>query len=489
MISLRSVFNVCKTVAKGDVGATAANNKMNEEKMSESGFYNSIREILRTHRRLFVSVIIAVIVFQAFAGVLENDFILFDDAGCIVRNPMVLQGLHWESVRWAFTTFLSGNWIPATWLSHIMEVELFGIRPAGHHFVNLAFHILSTVILFEILCQTTRRIWLAALAAVLFGIHPLRVESVAWEAERKDVLSCFLGLLAILAYVSYAQKKTFWRYTAVGILLLLGLMSKAMLVTWPLILLLLDIWPLRRWKDLTADEPRLPEQPQTVSWMTLMKEKIPLAILAVIFSVMAFIAQRVENAVVPLRVISLPFRLANVFTSYVQYLGKTIYPVHLALYYPYHSIWLISALLCLAGLVVISGIAVRQFRCRAYILTGWFWFLITLLPVIGLVQIGNQALADRYTYLPSMGLSITIAWIVGGISQRKQIWRRIVTTVSFLVLISLLCLTWRQTYYWKDSLTLFNRTLEITENNWVIEQNYAVALEEAGSMDLAEKHP
>jgi tetratricopeptide (TPR) repeat protein len=465
---------------------------VNDEKENfcceQSQGLSPVRSIIRKYRVVFITVSLAMLTFCAFNTILENDFIGFDDSLYVTQNSFVQQGLTTSSIRWAFSTFHTANWYPLTWLSHMLDVQLYGLRPGGHHLTSLLIHICNVLLLFGWLRYTTGSVWRSALAAALFAIHPLRVESVAWAAERKDILSGLFGLLTLWAYVFYVRKPNLLKYVCVFISLALGLMCKAMLVTWPLILLLLDIWPLRRWKGLTAAQPRLPGQPQAVSWITLLREKIPLAVLVGAFCIIAFVAQKVENAVVPLQYLSFPIRLLNMFISYAQYVIKTFYPVRLAVYYPYQTISLWIALLCFAGFILFCGIAVMQIRRRPFCTAGWFWFVMTLLPVIGLVQIGNQALADRYTYLPSIGLSIAVAWMIGEISQRKQMGRRIAIAVSFLILISLLGLSWRQTYYWKDSLTLFSRTLEITENNWVIEQNYAVALKKAGDINLAEKH-
>jgi tetratricopeptide (TPR) repeat protein len=449
---------------------------------------NGIQGIVWKYHEVFIVMGLMLLTFCAFNTILENDFIGFDDPLYITENSFVQQGLTASSIRWAFSTFQTANWHPLTWLSHMLDVEFYGLKPGGHHLTSLLIHLCNVAFLFGWLRYTTGAVWRSTLAAALFAIHPLRVESVAWAAERKDVLSCLLGLLTLWAYVFYIHKPNFLRYASVFVFLMLGLMSKAMLVTWPLLLLLADIWPLKRWKGLSSVQLSQSGQSQAVSWTTLLKEKIPLAALAGIFCVVAFVSQSDKNAVVPLQHISVPLRVANMFISYIQYLGKIVYPADLALYYPYHSIWMISALFCLMIFGVISGIAVRQFCRRPYMLTGWFWFVIGLLPVIGLVQIGGQSFADRYTYIPSIGPSVAIAWFIGEISQRGLVWRRSAITLCILCLALLLCLTWRQTYYWKDSLTLFNRTLEVTDNSWMIEQNYAVALEQEGQLDLALQH-
>jgi hypothetical protein len=403
-----------------------------------------IRRLWNDYQVLFIAVFLAVLVYFALGGVGENGFILFDDTGFITDNPVVSQGLNWESIKWAFTTTLSGNWLPLTWLSHITDVEIFGIHPAGHHLVSLAIHLLSVVLLFEILFRFTGRRWTAVIAAIVFGIHPLRVESVAWAAERKDVLSCLLGLLAVWSYLHYARKKTVWRYGAVFVFLLLGLMSKSMLVTWPFIFLLLDFWPLRRypWQRSGGNALTSEPQPYDTSW-GLWLEKIPFFVLSAIFCISAFFAQKHTGAVVNLRACPFPLRMENVAVSYVLYLWKMVYPAGLALLYPFpKEISVTVFLFCAVLLCGITVFTVAQWRKRPYLTFGWLWYLGTLVPVIGLVRIGGQSMADRYTYLPSIGISFAMAWIIGEVAKRGCLWRRTVIAAVVSSLALLLFLTW-----------------------------------------------
>jgi tetratricopeptide (TPR) repeat protein len=472
------------------MSVTAANDRMNEGRMSESG--NSIREILRTHQRLFVSVIIAVIVFEAFAGVLKNDFISFDDAGYITNNPMVLRGLNLESVRWAFTSFIYGNWHPLTWLSHMTDMELFGLDASRHHLVNLFFHISNVLLLFLLLHRVTKTIWISIWVALFFAIHPLRVESVAWAAERKDVLSCFLGLLSILAYVSYAQKKTFLRIAATGILLLLGLMSKAILVTWPFVFLLLDFWPLHRYpwqtKYDTFDTGSGLESPNQAGIAELWLEKLPFFLLSLVFCFVAFIAQRSEQAVAGLERYPVSLRLENAVVSYVLYLYKMAYPAQLALLYPLpKEIHPIFFLFCLGLLCLATYWAVLQRTKRPYVLFGWLWYVGTLVPVIGLVQIGGQAMADRYTYIPSIGIGVVVAGLLEEMSRRRKWLRRTIVLISIVICGAFLTATWRQVGFWKNNLTLFEHTVAVTQNNYVMRIHYALALQQAGDFEETQK--
>jgi tetratricopeptide (TPR) repeat protein len=446
-----------------------------------------IRRLWDDYRALFIAVFLAVLVYFALGGVGENGFILFDDAGFITDNPVVLQGLNLESIKWAFTTTLSGNWLPLTWLSHIMDVEMFGVRPAGHHLVSLAFHLLSVIVLFEILYRFTGRMWTAVIAAILFGIHPLRVESVAWAAERKDVLSCLFGLLAVWSYLHYARKKTAGRYGIVFVLLLLGLMSKSMLVTWPVVFLLLDFWPLRRypWQRPCGSALTSEPQPHDTFW-GLWLEKIPFFVLSGVFCAIAFLAQKHTGAVVNLQACSFLMRMENVVISYVLYLWKMVYPAGLALLYPFpKEISVVFFLFCAVFLCCVTVFAAAQWRKRPYLAFGWLWYLVTLIPVIGLVRIGSQSMADRYTYIPSIGISIIAGWVFEDLLRRGKWLRRGAATLLVIICGALLIVTWRQVGFWKNSVTIFDHTLAVTGSNPAMRINYADALKRAGEFKEA----
>jgi tetratricopeptide (TPR) repeat protein len=438
-----------------------------------------IRHLLNNYRPLFTAVLLAVLVYLALGGVGENDFILFDDAGFITDNPEVLRGLDWESIQWAFTTTLSGNWLPLTWLSHILDVQLFGVHPAGHHLVSLAIHLASVLVLFETLYRFTGLLRAAALAALLFGIHPLRVESVAWAAERKDVLSCLLGLLAIRAYLSYGRCRTPARYGIVFVLLLSGLMSKSMLVTWPFVFLLLDFWPLERYSWQHKSDGI-----SSGIWL----EKIPFFVLSIIFSVIAFLAQSHTGAVVSLQANPVLLRFENATVSYVLYLWKMVYPANLALLYPSRKeISVIFFLFCLGFLCLVSLFAVRQWSKRPWLIFGWLWYLGILIPVIGLVQIGNQSMADRYTYIPSIGICIIAGWCFENLLRQGRGLKVLAVSMVVVVCGFMLAMTWRQVGYWKNSLTIFGHTLAVTGDNPPIHINYIHALKQAGEFKEAKK--
>jgi nicotinamide riboside transporter PnuC len=430
----------------------------------------------------------------AFEQVRRNGFV-YDDA-FVTKKTGVSGGINRESLIWAFTSTETSNWYPLTWLSHMLDCELFGLNPAGHHLTNLFFHIANSLLLFWILKRMTGAVWPSAFVAAVFALHPLRVESVAWVAERKDVLSGFFFMLTIAAYVRYAEHPGTARYLLVVLAFGLGLMSKPMLVTMPFVLLLLDYWPLgrflwghgKRGQALTACESTKFDYQKFSAWR-LVIEKIPLLILAAASSMVAFVAQRSSGAMRPGRVLPLDFRISNALVSYVRYIGKMFYPRHLAVLYlhPYHGWpkWQVAG--CLAILVVISIVAICAVRKR-YLAVGWLWYVGTLVPVIGLVQVGAQSIADRYTYLPSIGINIIIAWGVAEFSTKRRYREIWLGAFAGLLLIILLLCTRMQVRYWRNELTLFGRAARVTKGNYVMHANYGVVLRRNGRLQEAIKH-
>ena len=409
--------------------------------------------------------------------VLRHDFVVYDDENYVRANPHVQQGLTVEAVRWAFTTGRQSNWHPLTWLSHVLDCQLFGLQPWGHHLTNLLFHALNTVLVFLLLRIMTGAVWRSLFVALLFGLHPLHVESVAWVAERKDVLSTFFGLLTLLAYVRYAREskvhspksKVFYGLSLLAFAL--GLMSKPMLVTLPFVLLLLDYWPLDRWKHW--------------GFWNLVVEKTPFFVLTAVSSVITFLVQRSGGAMKAMADVSLVDRGENALVSYARYLGKLFYPVNLS-FYPYDGGWKVATVV-LAGLLLL-GLSFLLFQGRQkqpYLLVGWLWFVGTLVPVIGLIQVGEQAMADRYIYLPSIGLFIMVVW---GIPEWTKHWRyQTVTLAVVAVAVALGCvaLTRRQLSYWKDSETLFRHAIAVAENNYEAHQYLGFVLKQEGRFDEA----
>ena len=405
--------------------------------------------------------------FIAFEQVRQNDFINFDDTAYVTKNENVQKGLTIDSFVWAFTTGHQANWHPLTWLSHMFDYELYGLNPAGHHLTNLLLHILSTLLLFAVLNSMTGAIWPSAFVAAMFALHPLHVESVAWIAERKDVLSGFFWMLTIAAYVRYVKHPSLLRYLGVFLSLCLGLMAKPMLVSLPFVLLLLDYWPLGRF-----ELQRQAASTGSSAWR-LFVEKIPLIVLVIISSVVTYLVQQRGGAMWDVEAFPMGIRLANVPVSYIGYLGKMIYPVRLAVLYPHpgHSLVMRQAVTSLLVLIFITAVVIYLSRRSAYLLVGWLWYLGTLVPVIGLVQVGSQAMADRYTYLPLTGIFIMAAWTVARLSAKWR-YRKIVLGISAgLILIVLLVCTRIQVDRWRNSETLFERTLALTENNSIINNN------------------
>ncbi len=411
--------------------------------------------------------------------VMRYDFVNYDDPAYIASNVHVQTGLTLPNMVWSFSTRQTANWHPLTWLSLMLDVELFGKGPFGPHFTNLLFHLANTVLVFLLLRRLTAANWRSAFVAALFALHPLHVESVAWISERKDVLSTFFGLLTLLFYAGYAQGvigDTCWltrtefvlsRVTGHGsrfywlalLFFVLGLMSKPMLVTLPFLMLLLDWWPLGRMSKVEGRESRTRH---------LVAEKIPFFILSAISCVMTFIVQLKSGAVVTLMKISLAGRIENAFVSYGRYLGKTFWPINLAVLYPHPIHWdtglVVFSLMLVIGLSVAAVWLGRRFP---FVFTGWFWFVGTLIPVIGLVQVGNQPMADRYTYVPLIGVFIILAWGLDESCASQRLPRQLIVIAALFLLVASALRARDQTGHWQNSGTLFRHTLAVTQNNYI----------------------
>lgn len=420
----------------------------------------------------------------AYARVGGFGFVLFDDHQYLTLNPTVQSGLTWEGFRWAFTTTHVSNWHPLTWLSHMLDVELFGMNAGAHHLVNLLFHVLNGIFLFLILLRTTGESWKSWIVAALFLIHPLHVESVAWVAERKDVLSTFFLMTTLWAYVVYTERPKSLTFLPVVLLFALGLLSKPSLVTLPFALLLLDYWPLRRFEGVPREDARFPPVP----FRMLLKEKWPLFALTLISCVVTFRAQSGGNSVATSEILPPMVRVSNAIVSYVIYLGKTVFPSSLAVFYPIRTEALSLPVVAGASLLLAAGTgAVLAMARRApFLVAGWFWYLGTLVPMIGIVQVGEQALADRYSYIPLIGIFWMIAWGVPELPIRWRHYRRALGLSAALWLVVLAALTWKQTGYWRDSITLDTRALEVSPNNDKMRKALGLAYNESG-MDLMEK--
>lgn len=421
----------------------------------------------------------------AFWGVHRAGFV-FDDEGLILANPHLADGLTGTSVRWAFTSFYMSNWQPLTWLSHLVVVEFFGLAPGPHHVVNLALHVAAALALFLVLRAATGATWCSAAAAALFAVHPLRAESVAWVAERKDTLSTLFWLLALGAYLRYARAPSLSRYLAVAGAFALGLLSKAMVVTLPAVLLLLDVWPLGRMRPAGDGQAEVPV-PVAAGLGRLVLEKLPLAALSAVVAGLALAAQGRGRAVVSLELLPLGERISNALLSAVSYLGMTVWPLRLGAYYPLPAAAPGAAAVAGAS-VLLAGItlACLGLRRRApFLAVGWLWYLVTLLPVSGLVQVGGQAMADRYTYLPLIGPVVALVWGVEAVTRPVRRRGVFLAPLALAVVGALAVLCRAQVGYWRDDLTLYRRTLEVTTGNWMIRNNLGKAHAARGDRDAA----
>lgn len=418
----------------------------------------------------------------------HNQFIEFDDGAYIVANRQVQQGVTWEAVKWAFTSFHAGYWHPVTWLSHAVDCQLFHLNPAGHHYVNLLLHAINAVLLFLLLRGATGSTGASFVVAGLFALHPVNVESVAWAAERKNVLSMFFLLLSMLAYTRYARTGRRALYFAVVILFALGLMAKPQIVTLPFVLLLWDYWPLRRTKPRSESGGfSAALVPRPLGFLIL--EKVPLFILAAADSVVIVVAQHANHAVRTASEVSWPARLENAVVSYVRYVGKAFWPSRLAAMYPRAThplpLWQVAGA---AALLTAVTVLVLHWRDRRYLAVGWLWFLGTLVPMIGIITVGEQAMADRFAYIPFIGLFVAVVWTLDSFMSGHRMARVCGAGAALAALLIAGCLTYRQLGYWHDDETLWRHTLSVTEDNYMAHDNLAFALAHAGRSEEAIAH-
>ncbi len=422
-----------------------------------------------------VCLVLALVTLALYWPVTHHAFIDFDDGDYLTENPVVQAGLTWHGVAWAFTNTEAANWHPLTWLSHMADCQFFGLNPGAHHFVNVLFHTANTLLLFLLLRQTTGALWRSAFVAALFAWHPLRVESVAWAAERKDVLCAFFWLLTLSAYARYASRlpdrapNTWTAYALALGFFVLALLSKPMAVTLPFVLLLLDVWPLNRFR--------------LAALQLLLLEKLPFLVLSFGASAITYLAQKNGGAVSP---VSFSIRWMNAVEAYPRYLGKLLCPVNLSIIYPYRQDWPLAAVAgALILLLIVSILALKYFRPAPWFFTGWFWFLGTLVPTIGLVQVGAASLADRYTYLPGIGLAILIAWGAELWLTQRPSAKSAVTVAGGVALAACLAASAIQISYWQDSVTLFLHSLSITQNNYVVDNALGKTFEKSGQPQKA----
>ena len=441
-------------------------------------------------RDLLLAVLLATSVLVAYAGVRQHDFVNFDDPEYVVQNRHVTSGLTFANVAWSLTAVHSANWHPLTWMSHMLDCSLHGLDPGGHHVTNVLLHALATVLLFFALRTMTGAPGRSAFVAALFALHPRNAESVAWISERKDVLSAVFWTGAMWAHAAYAQRSTLPRYLAVALLLGLGLLAKPMVVTLPAALLLLDLWPLRRIRvagigdDATTDV----RTPAPLAVPAVVREYAPLFAIALAAAIVTFLAQRSSGAVATLTALPLGFRLQNAVVTYAGYLWSLLWPTQLAVFYPYRTLPVAEVSAALALLVALSVLAWRTRRTRPYLLVGWLWYLGTLVPVIGIVKAGDQAMADRFTYLPAIGIFLAATWAIADAASRDPRTRRALVPAAVLVAIACLLTTRRQVEHWRDSVTLFRHALAVTSRNHLAELNLAAALVERGDVAAGLEH-
>lgn len=436
----------------------------------------------RENHVLIFGLLLVVATLAFYNPIVRNQFVDFDNLAYILNNYHVQGGLTWDTVKWSFTTFYQGNWHPLTWLSHALDCQLFGLNPTGHHYTNLLLHAANAVLLFLLLRRATGFTGSSLVVAALFALHPVNVESVAWAAERKNVLSMLFFLLALHAYDRYARGGGRYLYWLVNVLFALGLMAKPQIVTLPFVLLLWDYWPVRR----MAATGGSAEAPTPRSFAYLVWEKLPLFALAAADSVVTVIAQRAGNSVRTLAEVSVWVRMENVFVSYVRYLGKAVWPSRLVPLYPRPEsslpAWQVVG--AIAVLLLLSAIVLR-WRDRRYLPVGWFWFLGTLIPMIGIVTVGEQAMADRYAYIPFIGLFVAIVWALGAAASERRIPSAGLACAVLLPVFFLGGLTHRQLGYWRDNETLWRYTLSVTERNYTAHNNLALAFKKQGRADEA----
>ena len=465
--------------------------------------------------RLIVTIALAALTFAAYYRAFDCEFLSIDDPIYVTKNPHVREGLTGQSISWAFTTTRSANWHPLTWLSHQLDYALFGLRPWGHHLTALLFHTANVVILFLALSAMTGALWRSMFVAALFAVHPLHLESAAWVAERKDVLSALFWMLTMVAYARYATNPSIGRYALVALAFALGLMSKPMLVSLPIVLLLLDYWPLKR---LQVAGYRLQKQgagsrgsgargrgrggggnsqspiPNSQLAGHLLLEKVPLFALAIASSVVTFLVQQTGGAMRTTDQYTIGVRVANAVVAYVSYIAKMIWPARLSIFYPHPTnklpAWIVIS--CALLLTAVTYAAIRAARSRPYVTVGWLWYLVTLVPVIGLVQVGRQAMADRYTYIPLVGLFIIVAWgapdLISRVIASTRVRRAALGIAASLVIAACAVTTWSDLAYWRGPVEVFEHALQSTRGHYGVHYLLADALLDVGKRDQAIRH-
>ncbi|MFZ0800007.1 MAG: tetratricopeptide repeat protein [Terriglobales bacterium] len=445
-------------------------------------------------RKLVLGLLLVVVTLALYNPVSRNGFVNFDDDRYVADNPQVRAGLHWSRISWAFTSLDQANWHPLTWLSHALDCQLFQLNPVGHHYTSLLLHATNALLLFLILQWFTGYTARSLMVAALFAVHPLNVESVAWVAERKNVLSMFFFLLALAAYGWYVRRPGIVRYIAVALLFVCGLMSKPMVITLPLVLLLLDYWPLGRMRFFSNvgsgdnDDAKALFAASAQPLPRLCLEKIPLLALSAGSAVITMMAQRGGGAVLTSAAHAPLLRLENAIVCYGLYIKKAVWPSHLAALYPYPHVLPAWEVATAAVFLLAVTWAVLIYREHRYLIVGWFWYLGTMVPMIGLIQVGNQAMADRYAYLPLIGLFVMMVWAAVEWAGIHHTSTRLLSAAGLAVLFVLSAISHIQLSYWHDDFTLWTHALDVTQKNFVAENNFASALIRQGRNDEAIIH-
>lgn len=453
--------------------------------LSKTKYIMNQKTFFKTRRDVLIGMLLVIVTLAVYGQVTNYGFINYDDPKYVYDNPYIQSGLNKESVFWSLTATYVSNWHPITWLSHMIDVEIYGINPGGHHLTNVIFHIVNSLLLCIILKKATGGLWQSGFVAALFALHPLHVESVAWISERKDVLSALFWMLTMWGYIAYVERPNIYRYILVVVFFILGLMAKPMLVTLPFVLLLLDYWPLKRLKIENCQLSRKGFRPlifilrSSVFW-----EKIPLFLLVAASCIITFSVQKTGGAVGSLEILPLNTRIANALVSYISYVVKMVWPFNLSVFYPHPKLlpaWQVAG----AGFLIltISLFVILNIRVRPYFFVGWLWYLVTLIPVIGLVQVGRQAMADRYTYIPLIGLFIVIAW-EGSSSVLKWCSKKwseeneqtsyghlILSMAAISTLIVFSVVTWFQIQVWDNSIKLYEHALRVSGDSYVMHYN------------------
>jgi hypothetical protein len=434
---------------------------------------------------LLISAALVITTLIAYEPVRHNDFVNYDDGKYIKENPNVNNGISWQSLGWAFTKPHFFMWHPLTTISHMLDCQFFGLNPLGHHLVSVAIHIVNALLLFWILKNITGTIWASAFVAAVFALHPVQVESVAWAAERKTVLSGLFWLFTMAAYFHYVKQPRLSRYILLLLIFGLCIMTKPVVVTLPFALLLLDYWPLER-----IGRRKTEDRGQKVSLKWLIIEKIPLLALSAFLSVMTFVAQQSGGVVQTLEKAPLVYRIANMFLSYIRYIGKMIWPSKLAVFYTHPQLNILNPLVitCIILFILLTVLSIDICRRRKYITFGWLWYVGTLVPVIGLLQSGTQGMANRYMYIPMLGLLIGIAWAVRDFIIKRPRFKIAAAVICLTAMSGMLILTRMQVRHWQNNTTLFDYTLKVTENNILAENNCGMILLEAGHVNEAIEH-